>query len=98
MIGLGRMGANMAERLRKGGHTVIGYDRRPDVSDVATIAELVERLAPPRAVWLMVPAGDPTQQTIDEVAGLLAPGDVIADGGNSYFRDSLRRGEALEQR
>ncbi len=97
MIGLGRMGANMTERLRRDGHNVIGYDRRTEISDVATIPELVQRLAPPRTLWLMVPDGVPTQQTIDELSGLLAPGDLIADGGNSNFRDTLRRGEALEK-
>jgi 6-phosphogluconate dehydrogenase len=97
MIGLGRMGANMTERLRRDGHTVIGYDRRTEVSDVATIAELVQHLTPPRTVWLMVPHGEPTQQTIDELTGLVSAGDLIVDGGNSYFRDTLRRGEALEK-
>jgi 6-phosphogluconate dehydrogenase len=98
MVGLGRMGANMVERLRRGGHTVVGYDRRPEVTDVATIPELIERLAAPRTVWLMVPAGDPIEQTIEELAGLLSPGDLIVDGGNSYYRDSLRRTAELEKR
>jgi 6-phosphogluconate dehydrogenase len=97
MVGLGRMGANMAERLRRGGHEVIGYDRNPDVSDVSSLAELVERLSAPRVTWVMVPAGDPTEATISELAELLQPGDLIVDGGNSYFRDSIRRAEALAQ-
>jgi len=98
MVGLGRMGANMAERLRRGGHEAIGYDRNPDVSDVGSLSELVDRLAAPRSAWVMVPAGDPTEQTIQELAGLLQAGDLIVDGGNSNFRDSMRRGAELEKR
>ncbi|HUS82868.1 MAG TPA: decarboxylating 6-phosphogluconate dehydrogenase [Dehalococcoidia bacterium] len=97
MVGLGRMGANMAERLRRGGHDVIGYDRDPKVSQVASLAELVAKLDPPRAVWLMVPSGDATEQTMREVAGLLQRGDLVVDGGNSYFRDSMRRGAELAE-
>jgi 6-phosphogluconate dehydrogenase len=96
MVGLGRMGANMAERLRRGGHDVIGYDRDPKVSQVGTLSELVGKLAAPRTVWLMVPAGEATEQIIREVVHLLQSGDIIVDGGNSYFRDSIRRGEELE--
>jgi 6-phosphogluconate dehydrogenase len=95
MVGLGRMGANMAERLRRGGHEVIGYDRNPDVSDAASLAELVERLATPRVAWVMVPAGDATEQAIRELSDLLQAGDLIVDGGNSNFRDSIRRSEEL---
>jgi len=98
MVGLGRMGANMAERLRRGGHEVIGYDRNPAVSDVESLPKLVEALTAPRVVWVMVPAGDPTEQTINELADLLQPGDLIVDGGNSNFRDSIRRGAELEKR
>ena len=97
MVGLGRMGANMAERLRRGGHDVMGYDRDPKVSQVASLAELVAKLDPPRAVWLMVPSGDATEQTMREVAGLLQRGDLVVDGGNSYFRDSMRRGAELAE-
>jgi len=97
MIGLGRMGANMAERLRRGGHEVIGYDRNQEVSDVGSLSELVERLKPPRAAWVMVPAGDPTEKTVQELAGLLDKGDLIIDGGNSNFRDSMRRAGELEE-
>jgi 6-phosphogluconate dehydrogenase len=96
MVGLGRMGANMAERLRRGGHEVIGYDRNPDISDAASLVELVERLAAPRVAWVMVPAGDATEQTINELSDLLQAGDLIADGGNSNFRDSMRRSEELK--
>jgi len=98
MVGLGRMGANMAERLRRGGHDVVGYDRDPKVSQVASLSELIGKLAAPRTVWLMVPAGEPTEQSIKEVAGLLQRGDLVVDGGNSNFRDSLRRGAELEER
>jgi 6-phosphogluconate dehydrogenase len=98
MVGLGRMGANMVERLRRGGHEVIGYDRNPDVSDVGSLSELVDRLSAPRAVWVMVPAGDPTEQTIQELATALQSGDLIVDGGNSNFRDSIRRGADVEKR
>ena len=94
MVGLGRMGGNMAERLRRNGHEVVGYDRDPKTTDVADLAALVDALggAGARVVWVMVPAGDPTEQTIDELAGLMAAGDVIVDGGNSNFGDSVRRG------
>jgi 6-phosphogluconate dehydrogenase len=95
MVGLGRMGANMAERLRRGGHEVIGYDRDPKISQVASLAELVSKLAAPRTLWVMVPSGDPTEQTIKELSGLLDTGDLIVDGGNSNFHDSMRRGSEL---
>jgi 6-phosphogluconate dehydrogenase len=100
MIGLGRMGANMTTRLVRGGHAVVAYDRDPaavqrSVGDGATgassLAELVGKLAAPRAVWIMVPAGDPTDSTIGELLGLLQPGDVIIDGGNSRWTDSKQR-------
>jgi len=97
MIGLGRMGANMAERLRRGGHEVIGYDRNQEVSDVGSLSELVDKLKPPRAAWVMVPSGDPTEKTIQELAGLLDKGDLIIDGGNSNFRDSMRHAGELEE-
>ncbi|MBA9002154.1 phosphogluconate dehydrogenase (NAD(+)-dependent, decarboxylating) [Thermomonospora cellulosilytica] len=95
MIGLGRMGGNMAERLRRGGHNVVGYDRDPQISDVAGLEELVERLPAPRAVWVMVPAGDPTRQTIHRLGELLEPGDVVVDGGNSHYVDDQKHGEEL---
>ncbi len=98
MIGLGRMGGNMRERLRRGGHEVIGYARDPKVADVGSLSELVDGLAAPRTVWLMIPAGDPTEQTIQELSGLLQTGDLIVDGGNSNFRDSIRRGAELEKK
>jgi len=92
LVGLGRMGANMAERLRRAGHEVVGYDRRPGSGDVDSLEALVEALGPtPRVVWSMVPAGDATEETVTALGGLLDPGDVVVDGGNSNFRDSIRR-------
>jgi 6-phosphogluconate dehydrogenase len=98
MIGLGRMGANMVTRLRGGGHEVLGYDTNPDVSEVASVDELVSRLPSPRIVWLMIPAGDATEETVGRLAGLLDAGDLVVDGGNSNFRDSMRRAEELAHR
>jgi 6-phosphogluconate dehydrogenase len=95
MIGLGRMGGNMAERLRRGGHTVVGYDRDPGISDVGSMEELVQRLSTPRAVWLMVPAGGPTRDTIHRLGELLSPGDIVIDGGNSHYVDDRTHGEEL---
>ena len=98
MVGLGRMGGNMAERLRRGDHEVVGYSRDRVVSDVGSLSELVGRLNAPRTVWLMIPAGEPTEQTIQELAALLQAGDLIIDGGNSNFHDSMRRSAELEKR
>ncbi|WP_425518045.1 phosphogluconate dehydrogenase (NAD(+)-dependent, decarboxylating) [Polymorphospora rubra] len=94
LVGLGRMGGNMRERLRTAGHEVVGYDPNPDLTDVASLAELVEKLAAPRAVWIMVPAAV-TEQTVDELAGLLSAGDIVIDGGNSRYTDDLPRSERL---
>jgi 6-phosphogluconate dehydrogenase len=95
LIGLGRMGGNMRERIRSAGHEVVGYDRHPDVTDVASLAELVEKLAAPRVVWTMVPAGEITESTIDQLGELLSPGDLIIDGGNSKFSDDRPRAARL---
>jgi 6-phosphogluconate dehydrogenase len=95
MIGLGKMGANMAARLTDAGHEVVGYDAFSDASAVDSLAALVAALDQPRVLWVMVPSGDPTQGVIDELGGLLAPGDVVVDGGNSNWRDTVRRGEEL---
>jgi 6-phosphogluconate dehydrogenase len=92
------MGGNMAERLRRAGHEVIGYDRDPAVSQVGSPAELVEALGPPRAVWVMVPAGEPTRATIAALAELLDAGDLIVDGGNSNYRESITRSQELAER
>jgi 6-phosphogluconate dehydrogenase len=96
MIGLGRMGGNMAERLRRGGHTVIGYDRSADSGrDVESLEDLIGRVAAPRAIWVMVPAGPATYETVATLGELLAPGDVIVDGGNSRYTDDIRHAEDL---
>jgi 6-phosphogluconate dehydrogenase len=105
MVGLGKMGANMTTRLIRGGHQVVVYDR--DTKAVATaasggatggssLADLVSALSAPRAVWVMVPAGDPTEQTITALAGLLSKGDVIIDGGNTNYKDDIRRAAELK--
>ena len=105
MIGLGRMGGNMVERLLKGGHEVVVYDRsgeavRAHVAKGAKgakdLADLCQQLTVPRVVWIMVPSGDPVESTIEELVPLLARGDVIVDGGNSNFHDSVRRAKRLE--
>lgn len=98
MVGLGKMGGNMAERLRRGGHDVVGYDRDPAISDVSSLKELVERLQTPRTVWVMVPAGDPTQKTVNELGELLSPGDLVIDGGNSHYVDDQRHAKELAAR
>ncbi|WP_035799370.1 phosphogluconate dehydrogenase (NAD(+)-dependent, decarboxylating) [Kitasatospora mediocidica] len=95
LIGLGKMGGNMRERIRRAGHTVIGYDRNPDLADVASLQELVTGLQGPRVVWVMVPAGGPTQATVEELAQLLSPGDVVVDGGNSRWTDDIKHAELL---
>ena len=107
MIGLGRMGANMTRRLMRGGHTVVVHDLNPDAVrglagegaiGAASAEDLVRRLAPRRVVWLMVPAGAPTDRAIDDLAARLAPGDVVIDGGNTFFKDDVRRADALAAR
>ncbi|MCO6007312.1 decarboxylating 6-phosphogluconate dehydrogenase [Actinoallomurus purpureus] len=98
MIGLGRMGGNMAKRIRQAGHTVVGYDRDPAVSDVGSMEELVQRLSAPRAVWVMVPAGDPTRATVDRLGELLDAGDVVIDGGNSHYEDDQKHAALLAER
>jgi 6-phosphogluconate dehydrogenase len=95
MIGLGRMGGNMAERLRRAGHEVVGYDRDPKVSDVPSVKELTSRLSPPRTIWVMVPAGEPTRETIAELKDLLEHGDTLIDGGNSHYVDDQKHAALL---
>ena len=95
LIGLGRMGGNMRERIRNAGHKVVGYDHNPEISDVASLAELVEKLSAPRVIWTMVPAGQITEGTIDTLGDLLSSGDLIIDGGNSKFTDDRPRAERL---
>lgn len=100
MIGLGKMGGNMAERLRRAGHTVVGYDAFSPATEVQTLEELAGALAGdgPRVAWVMVPAGDPTEQTVTDLAALFEPGDLVIEGGNSNWHDSVRRGAALAER
>jgi 6-phosphogluconate dehydrogenase len=104
MVGLGRMGANMVRRLMQGGHECFVFDLNPDnVKQLAaegaigaySLDKLVDSLSKPRAVWIMVPAGKPTESTIDSLSNLMSPGDLIIDGGNSYFKDDVRRSRAL---
>ncbi len=98
MVGLGRMGWGMTNRLRGKGHEVVGFDFSPDNRDVASIADLVAALEPPRAVWVMVPSGGPTESTVAQLAELLQPGDLVIDGVNPNFHDSVRRGQTLAER
>jgi 6-phosphogluconate dehydrogenase len=107
MIGLGRMGGNMVRRLLRGGHECVVYDRTPDVTaafvaegatGAATLDEFVAQLQPPRTAWLMVPAGDPTEGLVRELGGRMEKGDTIVDGGNSYFKDDVRRGKTLAEK
>ena len=107
MIGLGRMGMNMAKRLLQGGHEVVAYNRTPEktkeiVKEGATgsfsLAELVEKLTSPRAVWVMLPAGKPVDDHLEQLKGLLAPSDIVIDGGNTYYKDDIRRGEFLAEK
>ncbi len=87
LIGLGKMGGNMATRLRRAGHEVVGFDHHPEKRDVDSVEALVGALSTPRVVWVMVPAGEPTKATVKELVGLLEAGDVIVDGGNSKYTD-----------
>ncbi len=97
LIGLGKMGGNMRERLRRAGHEVVGYDRNPDVADVRTMAAMVKKLEAPRVIWVMVPSGDPTRETIAKLADLLEPGDLVIDGGNSRFTDDFENAKMLAE-
>ena len=106
MIGLGRMGANMSERLIKGGHTIVGYARHAETVDqivkkgaigAYSLEELVEKLDSPRIIWLMIPAGKPVDKTIDALIPILKSGDIIIDGGNSNYKDTLRRSIMLKE-
>jgi 6-phosphogluconate dehydrogenase len=104
MIGLGRMGGNMVERLMRFGHKLVVYDRSADAmakyeqmgtTKAGDLPKLVQALETPRVIWIMVPAGDPTDQTIRTLMPMLSPGDIIIDGGNSNFHDTIRRGQEM---
>lgn len=98
LVGLGKMGGSMRTRLRDAGHTVVGYDRNPDLADVDSLAAMVERLPSPKVVWVMVPAGDPTRDTIRELGELLGEGDLVVDGGNSKYTDDQVNAEMLAEK
>jgi 6-phosphogluconate dehydrogenase len=104
MIGLGRMGANMVRRLMKGGHECVVFDRSPEAvkqladagaTGAASLSDFVQKLRAPRAAWIMVPAGAPTEDTVRDLSRLMTGGDIIIDGGNSYFKDDVRRSQLL---
>src|SRR5690349_7790562 len=95
LVGLGKMGGNMRTRLRNGGHTVVGYDRNPEVSDAASLEAMVAELPSPKVVWVMVPAGVPTDETVLALGELLGEGDLIVDGGNSRWTEDIRHAELL---
>ena len=95
LVGLGRMGANMRDRLRGAGIEVFGYSRTSPTRDVTSLSELVDQLTAPRTVWIMVPAGDTTRETVTQLAGLLAEGDLIVDGGNSHYTDDQAHAQLL---
>ena len=107
MVGMGRMGGSMAQRLHEGGHRVVAYDRDPDTRGAASerglgaaesLEQLVETLAKPRVVWVMVPSGNPTEGTVSALAEVLETGDILIEGGNSNYNDSMRRGALLQHR
>lgn len=98
IVGLGRMGRGMAERLRRGGHEVLGYSRTAADRDVNSLEEMAARLPRPRIVWSMVPSGQTTEDVLVELGSLLGPGDIIVDGGNSNFHDSIRHAAMLEEK
>lgn len=102
LVGLGKMGGNMARRLARGGHRIVAFDISPEAAETLahgednvvaakSLEEMAEKLAPPRAVWLMVPSGEPTDQAIDNLLAVLSQGDTVIDGGNSYYKDTIRR-------
>ena len=105
IVGLGRMGANIARRLMKNGHTVVGYDASPEAvkglegaTGAASLEDVVAKLASPRTVWVMLPSGKITEETIAALGELLSEGDTIIDGGNTFFKDDIRRAKALRER
>jgi 6-phosphogluconate dehydrogenase len=98
LVGLGKMGGNMAERIRRAGHEVVGYDRHSDKRDVDSLEKLVGALQAPRVVWVMVPSGDPTRSVVRELSDLLESGDIVVDGGNSKWTDDKIHADALAEK
>jgi 6-phosphogluconate dehydrogenase len=98
LVGLGKMGGNMRTRLRKAGHTVVGYDRNAELSDSDSLADMVGQLPTPKVVWVMVPSGDPTRSTIAELKELLGEGDLVVDGGNSRWTDDQQNAKSLAEK
>ena len=98
LIGLGKMGFNMRERLRKGGIVVTGFDSNPDITDVASVDELISAVPAPRLIWVMVPSGEITNAVITELGGKLGAGDLVIDGGNSRFTEDQKHGAALAEK
>lgn len=95
LVGLGKMGGNMRTRLQQAGHTVVGYDPRPEVTDAKTLSAMVGVLDSPRLIWVMVPSGEPTRTTVAQLAELLEPGDLVIDGGNSRYTDDADNAKLL---
>ena len=105
IVGLGRMGANIGRRLMRAGHQVVGYDASPqavaaleEASGAASLEDLVAKLAAPRAIWVMLPSGHITEESISTLGGLLSKGDIVIDGGNTFFKDDIRRAAALKEK
>jgi 6-phosphogluconate dehydrogenase len=98
LIGLGKMGGNMRERLRRAGHTVVGYDRNPELSDADSLEAMLKELPSPKIVWVMVPAGEITRATVRDLNDLLGEGDIVIDGGNSRWTDDKMNGELLAKK
>ena len=107
MVGLGRMGMNMARRLLQGGHEVVAYNRSPDktarltkegATGAHSLLHLIEQLISPRVVWMMLPAGEIVDEHLQQLTALLSPGDIVVDGGNSYYKDDIRRSKFLAER
>src|ERR1035441_7500531 len=105
IVGLGRMGANIGRRLMQKGHTVVAYDRDPKAvaaltaaAGTASLKEMVEKLSSPRAIWIMLPAGKITDDTVFALGALLSAGDVVIDGGNTFYKDDVRRAKELKKK
>ena len=96
LVGLGKMGGNMRERLRRAGHEVVGYDQNKAVSDARSLADMAKKLSAPRVVWVMVPHGAPTRETVGKLADVLDKGDLVIEGGNSRFTDDVEHEQLLK--